>query len=156
MSSDRRFRRPIEERGSALMLAPALVLVLAVLGGLAVDTAVAHSTQRDLYRTLSAAADDAAGMLDQHRLQADGTVTLDEAAAERVALAHLGVLRGSLGAGADGADAPRRLVSSQVTVDERTITITAVVEVEHVFLSAVPGMADSSTVQVTTVGRLIP
>ncbi len=50
------------ERGSVLMLMPAAVLVLLVLGALSVDRAVAFGAQRDLVATAEAAANDAAGL----------------------------------------------------------------------------------------------
>jgi hypothetical protein len=148
--------RTRSERASALVLVPALVLVLIVLGSLAVDVAVAHAVQRDLSRSLSAAADDAAAMIDQRRLQTDGTVRLDEEAARRVVRAHLGVLVDELGPGADGADHPRDIRSCDVVVTESTVTIRVVAEVPRVFLSALPDVADTSTVQVVVTGRLQP
>jgi hypothetical protein len=139
-----------------LVLVPALVLVLVVLGSLAVDVAVAHAVQRDLYRSLSAAADDGAAMIDQRRLQTDGTVRLDEEAAHRVVRAHLGVLSGGLGPGGDLGDHPRGIRSCEVVVTETTVTIRVVAEVPHVFLSALPDVADVSTVHVVVTGRLQP
>ena len=144
------------ERASALVLIPSLVLVLVVLGGISVDAAVAHAVQRDLYRTLSAAADDAAGMVDQRRLQLDGTVRLDRDAARRVVHAHLGVLADGLGPRADGADRPRRLRSVEVEVDDRTVIIRVEAEVPHVVLSGVPGMHDHIRVHLVVTGRLQP
>jgi hypothetical protein len=144
------------ERASAMVLVPSLVLVLVVLGGISVDAAVAHAVQRDLYRTLSAAADDAAGMIDQQRLQLDGTVQLDQDAARRVVHAHLGVAAGGLGAGNAGADHPRHLRSVEVEVDERTVTIRVAAEVPRVVLSGVPGMGEHLLVHLVVTGRLQP
>lgn len=144
------------ERATAAVLAPALLLVVIALGCLSVDVAVAHAARRDLYRTLSAAADDAAAMLDERMLQRDGTVALDRAAAERVARAHLGVLRESLRGEAGSADAPRRVIRSEVAVGDHDVTVSATIEVDRVFLSAIPGLGDSFEVQVTTVGRAVP
>lgn len=150
------------ERATALMLVPALLLVLMTLGGVGVDMALTHSAQRAAYKTLSAAADDAAGMLDGARLQADGTVALDRSAAERVARAHLGVLPAEVGDRAVGAarigaveSLPYRVVSSGVTTTDDSVTITATIEVDHIFLGAVPGLQDRSRVTVTTTGRLL-
>jgi Flp pilus assembly protein TadG len=78
-----------DERGTALVLAPALVIVLIVLGGLAVDLSLLRSARRALDDAVAAAADDAAGMLDERRLLTDGTVTIDPAAARRIAEARL-------------------------------------------------------------------
>jgi hypothetical protein len=136
------------------MLVPAMLLVLIVLGGIGVDMAITHSAQRSAHKTLSAAADDAAGMIDAARQQTDGTVVLDQAAARNVALAHLGPLPTELGGGDNGL--PYRVVEADVSTTDHTITITARIEVDHIFIGAVPGVSRTSTVTVTTTGRLLP
>jgi hypothetical protein len=139
-----------------LVLVPSLVLVLIVLGGISVDAAVAHAAQRDLYRTLSAAADDAAAMVDQRQLQLDGTVRLDEDAARRVVQAHLAASSSELGEGARGADHPHHIRAVQVEVDDTTVGIEVEAVAPHVFLSAVPGMPDGTRVHLAVTGRLQP
>lgn len=47
------------DRGSVLMLMPAAVLVIVILGGIAVDSAVVFSAQRELVNGAQAAANDA-------------------------------------------------------------------------------------------------
>lgn len=79
------------ERGSALMLVPAAVLVLFLLGAVAVDSAVAVLGQRELSAAASAAANDAvAAALSDARFYGHeggdpGAVVVDQAAAQRVA-----------------------------------------------------------------------
>lgn len=144
------------ERATALMLAPALVLVLIVLAAIAVDLALVDTAHRSAYRSLSAAADDAAAMADSRHLQLTGEVRLDPAAAERVARAHLGVL--------DGVDVPGyaapafEVLDADVRADTAsgTVDITATVRVEHVFLGAVPGTADATDIEVQARGRMLP
>jgi hypothetical protein len=53
--------RGLGQAGSVLMLVPAAVLVLVILGSLAVDTAVTFMGQRELASAAAAAANDAAG-----------------------------------------------------------------------------------------------
>lgn len=58
MASDRAVRRRTE-RGSVLMLMPAAVLVVVILGAITVDSAVVFSAQRELVSAAQAAANDA-------------------------------------------------------------------------------------------------
>lgn len=69
------------DRGSALMLVPAGVLVLLLLAAIAVDSAAAYLGQRQLADELTAAVNDAAtaGVSD-HRFYGQGAVSLDPAA----------------------------------------------------------------------------
>lgn len=72
------------ERGSVLMLMPAAVLIMVVLGALAVDSAVIFGAQRDLVATAQAAANDAASLgVDIDRLRGDGEVEVDLAEMDR-------------------------------------------------------------------------
>lgn len=79
------------ERGSALVLMPAAVLVLVVLAAICVDLTAVHLGQRDLVVAAQAAANDAvAAGFDVAAHYADGrAVHLDRAAARRAALASL-------------------------------------------------------------------
>lgn len=77
MSRDRR-----DERGSALMLVPAGVLILVMLAVLSVDFAVAFGGQRELFDMASAAANDAAVVaLDEDRYYRCGDVRLGHSVA---------------------------------------------------------------------------
>lgn len=69
------------DRGSVLMLMPAAVLIMVVLGALAVDRAVIFGAQRDLVATAQAAANDAASLsVSIDRLRSDGDIEIDVAA----------------------------------------------------------------------------
>lgn len=137
-------RRPRGEGGTAFVLAPALVLVLVVLGAIAVDLSVVHAAQRSLGRVAATAADDAAGMVDQRALQLLGEVRVDADAARRI-----------VGDRFESTTLPGRLVDLGVAVVGDVVEVTATVEVDHVFLRALPGHAESEPVRVRTAGRLL-
>ena len=144
------------ERSTALMLAPALLLVVITLGAIAVDLSLLHAAKRSAYRSISAAADDAASMVDSSHLLRTGEVRLDGEAATRVALAHMGLLEEP----PDGVPAPVFEFTGDPTIafpagEPNVVEITATVEVDHILLAAVPGMADSTTFQIETRGRMV-
>lgn len=71
------------ERGSVLVLVPAAFLVLVLLGGLAVDSAVSYQAQQQLHDRLAAAAADAVSAgLDQGAFYRGGAVVFDAATVE--------------------------------------------------------------------------
>lgn len=143
-----------DDRASAVVLAPALVLVLLVLGAIAVDLSLVHTARRSAHRSLSAAADDAAAMIDSREFQRSGSVQLDPAAAERVALAHLGLLDGDV---PDGFSEPAFTVTEaeiRADVGEGVVHIEAVVEVPRVFSAALPGTAPATT-RIAVTGRML-
>lgn len=126
------------------MLAPALVLVVVVLGSIAVDLSVVHAAQRCLRRIAATSADDAAGMIDQREVQLSGLVRIDHEAARRIVRHRF-----------DTATLPGRLVTLDVAVDEESVVVDATIQVDHIFLKALPGHADSEPVRVRTAGRLL-
>src|SRR5438552_16034305 len=79
------------QRGSVLILVPAGVLVLMILGAICVDFSIAYLAQRQLQDAASAAVNDAAGAgLDEARLRVgDGMTTLNPGLARQVALQSL-------------------------------------------------------------------
>ena len=83
-------RPPGNDRGSSLMLVPAGVLVVVLLGAIAVDLSAAHLAQRRLVQVTERAADDAAGMLDRDALRSGNAVRVQPAAAERLARLQVG------------------------------------------------------------------
>lgn len=138
-------RRPHvpRERGTALVLVPAITLVLLCLAAIAIDLSLVHAVHRDAHRTVSAAADDAAAMIDERRLQLTGELEIDPARAERVVRAHLG-----------SADLAGELSEVDITTDDTTVDVSAVVHAPHVVLPALPGRDDSTRLVVTARGRL--
>ena len=70
--------RPTADRGTALLLLPAAIVLLTVLGALTVDGAAALLTRRQLAAIAATAANEAAtAALDTHRFHLDGTYTVD-------------------------------------------------------------------------------
>ncbi len=121
------------ERGTALVMVPAMALVFIVLAAIALDMTAVSGVQRAAERELSAAVDDAAGMLDGPANQRSGVAQIDKAAAERVVRARIAA-----------ADLPGRIVALDVTVTDTTVDATARIESPHLFLRAVPGVDDAA------------
>lgn len=117
--------RVLAERASALVLVPAMALVVIALAAIAVDLSMLHAAHRSVHRSVSAAADDAAAMIDLRQVQVTGELRVDPEAARRVAAAHL-----------DAATLPGELVGLRTDVDTAglTVTVTATVVVRHVVL----------------------
>lgn len=142
--TDRRCRGP--ETASALVLVPSMMLVLLCLGGIAVDLSLVHGAHRSAHRVVTAAADDAAAMIDTEALQLTGDLRIDPAAARRVALAQLATM-----------SLPGDVVGSptvDVDADGSTVTVTVTLVVDHVMLRAVPGHPRSQQLTVVARGRL--
>lgn len=134
------------ERATALVLVPAITLVFLALGSIAVDLSALHGAQRAVHRVVSASADDAAGMIDTREVQLTGDVRIDETAARRVVEAHLAT-----------SPLPGDLVRFEVEFapDRRSLTVEAVVRVEHIMLRAVPGAGEDEVFVVAATARLI-
>lgn len=128
------------EHGSVLLLVPAGVLVLVVLGAIALDFALAFLGQRELSGAAAAAANDIAAAAVSNAAfygGAEGPVELDAGGAEQVA-----------------ADAVRRRRSSgvhvtglSVRVDGPHACVEVVGTVAYLFAPAVPGVARSAQVR---------
>ena len=120
------------------MLMPAAVLVLIVLGGIAVDSAIVLLAQRELVNAAGAAANDAAAeAVDDAALYRRGEVAVDPARAAQVA-AHAVAARAPSGLELSGPPVVR-VAGAQVCV-----RITA--RVDRLFAPAVPGAGRSTTV----------
>ena len=130
----------MRERGSALMLMPAAVLVFVVLGAIAVDFAVAFLGEREVSNAAAAAANDAAGAaLDRDRFYADGAVRLDPRAADRV---------GRAAVAAAGLEDLREVdVRVEVAADAPVVTVIVSARVRYVFAKALPGGPDGVRVE---------
>ena len=136
------------ERGTALVMVPACMLVVLGLGTVAVDGAVLHAAQRRLIAICAAAADDAAGMVDARAVQFDGSVRLDPAAARRVALARLAPTRRI------GAVAGPTTVAADAGAG--TVDVATTVDVGRLVFRLLPGGAGRTTVSCHVRGRLRP
>ena len=132
------------ERGSVLMLMPAAVLVLLVLGAIAVDSAVVFLAQRDLANRTAAAANDIAGAATSDAtFYGEGRVVVDAGEARRyVAAAFAPALR------------PEGYASWSPelrVVGDRTVEVSATAEVRYVFATAIPGVRHTATVTARSV-----
>lgn len=142
--------------GSVLLLVPAGVLVLIVLGAITVDFAIAFLGQRELSSLAAAAANDAAtAAISDERFYRDGgsaggqlhagSIEIDPVAAHR--LAQQAVDR----------RAPRGL--SNIVVDTQAVGSQVCVrlrgEVEYVFSKAIPGAAGRTTVKGAAVATAV-
>lgn len=123
----------LKERATALVLLPAMMLVFITLGAIALDMSAIAGAQRAAERDLAAAADDAAAMLDARAHQQDGSIRIDPRRAAAVVEARV-----------EASDGPGRVRDLRVEVTDTVIEVSARVESPHLFLRAVPGMADRS------------
>jgi uncharacterized membrane protein len=130
------------QRGSVLMLVPAAVLVLVILGAVAVDFAIVFLAQRDLANRAAAAANDIAGFaVSDQRFYDEGAVALGQEEATRYVRASLEPARrtGRLESVAGGAE-----------VDGRDVAVWAEGEVRYLFAPAIPGVRHTATVRATS------
>ena len=134
------------ERGSVLMLVPAAVLVLLVLGAICVDSAIVFLAQRDLANRTAAAANDIAGFAvsDAAFYDAGGAVALDDGRAD--AFVRLSFDPGRLPGGFASWSADAEVAGDSVTV-------AAEAEVRSLFAAAVPGGPETTTVRARSVAR---
>jgi Flp pilus assembly protein TadG len=126
------------ERGSVLLLVPAGVLVLVVLGAVAVDFGLAFLGQRELANAAAAAANDAAGAaVSDAAFYRTGAVALEEARAEQVAVESVGIRR------------PGGVVVTSVAVEVAgpQVCVTVTGRVPYLFSRAVPGAARAAVVR---------
>lgn len=131
-----------DDRGSALMLVPAGVLVLIVLGAIAIDSAVVMLAQRDLQNRAAAIANDAATIsLDDGVFYGDGEVRLSPERARTYASASFATRNKPDHYRDWGAD---------VRTTDRSVHVHAWADVTYVFLKALPGMPDHTRVEATS------
>jgi hypothetical protein len=130
----------LSERGSALMLMPAAVMVVIVLGAIAFDLSLVHLGEREVLNAASAAANDAVTFgLDEETLRRDGRYQLDPVRVEEA-------VRRSL----DARGVAGELTGVDITpVGADGVAVTLTMSVEYVFARALPGGPDHSTVQAT-------
>ncbi len=120
-----------------MMLMPAGVLIVLLLGAVAFDLSLLFLRQRQAASVAADVANDlATAALDEGAFRATGAFELD---ADRAA---------SLGrALVDSSDLGERTVDVQITVLEPdAVEVTLVVAVDYVFAKAIPGAADGTTV----------
>ena len=135
------------ERGSVLLLVPAAVLVLVVLGSIAVDASVVFLGQRELAGAVAAAANDAAGAaFAEAPFYDSGQVELDLPRARDVAAASL------------AARAPRGIEITgppEVFVSGNQLCVRATGVVRKVLAPAVPGASRQTVVHAQSTATLV-
>ena len=133
--------RPDGDRGSVLMLMPAAVLVVLLLGAIAVDLTAVRLGQRELVAAAGDAANDAVTVgLDEAVLRAGDGYRIDPGRARAAAVASLAA-KGLLD---DLAAPPTVAVDSQGSVE-----VVLLRRVPHLFAKALPGAPDDQTVRAT-------
>lgn len=128
------------ERASVLMLMPAGVLVVLLLGAIALDLSLVFLRQRQASSVATDVANDlATEALDVEAFRGGGDFRLDPRRAEE------------LGAGLVAAsDLGPDVVEVEVTVTgPEAVEVTVVVAVEYIFAKAIPGASDGTTVTAT-------
>ena len=135
-------RSRVHERGSVLMLMPAAVLIVIILGAMAVDQAIVFGAQRDLVSTAQAAADDAvAAGVNVGDLRDRGLLSVDRQRIDQVVTAAV--------AQADGP------VTVRWRIEGSELVVRLIRRVNLVFSQGVPGGADHRTVTATARSELI-
>jgi uncharacterized membrane protein len=139
------------EHGSALLLMPAGVLVVMILGALAVDSAVLFLGERELADLTAAAANDAAtAALDAETFYDCGRLQLDELRAREVVHAVVSA-RSSDAVSLRGVEVA---VSNNVARPE--VTVAAQGTVQLVFTPAIPGTARTRVVNARSTAAAHP
>ena len=137
--------RHSRSRGSVLMLMPAALLVVFVLGSISLEFATVSMRQRSLYNAADAAANDAATYgIDQSVLRTTGEVVLDPVLVEQAIELSIRVQ------GIQLAAAPRVEISD----DRKSIELELVQHVPYIIARALPGNDGTvvhATVRVTTI-----
>ena len=130
--------RSADDRGSSLLLFPAAVLIVLVLGAIAVDLSAVHLAKREVLDLAASAANDAATAgLDQARFRSTGEYVIDPAlAAEAVDRA----------VAANDPSGTTFLVAVTVGPATDQVTVELSTTAHPVFAPALPGYAGASTV----------
>jgi Flp pilus assembly protein TadG len=119
----------VSDRGSTLLLYPAAVLVVFLLGGIAVDLSQLHEARAELVRVAGIAADDAAAQLDLDALHQSGEIRVDAARAETVVAERLA----SMELPGSAVGPPR------IRVEGTVVTVELTRRIRHLFARVLPG-----------------
>lgn len=117
-----------QDGGSVLMLVPAGVLVLLILGAIAVDFSIAFLGQRELTAAAGAAANDAAGRLSEAAFYGRGELRIDQSQVAAVIDASVA------GRQVTG----MRITDREVTVTGNQLCVTLRAEIPYLFARALP------------------
>lgn len=125
------------EGGSVLVLVPAAVLILVILGAVSVDAAAVFLGERQLVGAAEAAATDAASSISKQSFYSSGQIRLDPATA--TAVADQSVASQDL-SGVTLSEPPI------VQVGGRQVCVTLVGTVKRIFGAAIPGIPKTVSV----------
>jgi hypothetical protein len=137
------------DRGSALMLMPAGLLIVLVLASIAVDMSVVHLRKRQAFELAAAAANDAATAgVDQGRLRTTHDYVLDPERA-RAVVADV-VAASEL--------APELARPPVVTVTAAGVRVDLALQADYIFADVVPGAPDGTevTASATATAAAVP
>ena len=134
------------DRGSVLMLMPAGVLVVLLLGAMAFDLSAVFLRQRQASALAVDVANDlATAALDEAAFRADGEYRLDPARATELGLAFI-----------DASDLRDQVAEVEVTVvGADAVEVRVVLNVEYVFAKAIPGTSDGTTVEASATAEAV-
>jgi len=125
------------QRGSVLMLMPAGVLIVLLLGAISFDLSLVFLRQRQASGVAVDLANDlASAALDEATLRGSGAFVLDPRRAEDLAASFVG-----------GSDVASQLTSLEVEViGADRVRVTIILWVDYVFAKAIPGAAEGTSV----------
>jgi Putative Flp pilus-assembly TadE/G-like len=135
------------DRGSALMLMPAGLLVVLVLASIAVDMSLVHLRKRQAFELAAAAANDAATAgVDQGRLRTTHDYVLDP---DRTRAVVDDVVAAS-------ELAPHLARPPVVTVTAAGVRVELALEADYIFADVVPGAPDGTEVTASATATAVP
>jgi hypothetical protein len=128
------------DRGSALLLMPAGLLIVLVLASIAVDMSLVHLRKRQAFELAAAAANDAATAgVDQGHLRTTHDYVLDPETARAVVVDVV----------AASELAPELARPPVVTVTAAGVSVELALEADYIFADVVPGAPDGTEVTAT-------
>lgn len=132
-------------RGSVLLLMPAGILVVVLLGSIAVDFAIAFLGEREVASLATSAANDAAtAAVDEAHLRATGEFRIDPTRAERVVAA-------TIAASSSEVDLDAPVVEVVDVNGEPAVRVRLTGRVDYIFARAIPGAPDGADVGASAV-----
>lgn len=139
--------RAAHDRGSVLMLMPAGVLVVLLLGAISFDLSLVFLRQRQASSVAVDVANDlASAAFDETTFRATGRFELDPGRADRIGRALV-----------DASDLAGEVTSFRIDITgPDRIRVTLTVRVQYVFAKAIPGAADGTTVTAHATAVAVP
>ena len=135
------------ERGSALMLMPAGLLIVLVLASIAVDMSLVHLRKRQAFELAAAAVNDAAAAgVDQGLVRTTHAYVLDPARTRAV----VGDVVAASELASDLAGPP------VVTVTGAAVRVELTLDADYIFADIVPGAPDGAVVTASATATAVP